>query len=298
MNFSLSYGPLTYFHILYIKNPKRTFLKKDLLHFLPSLLLDVFLFTALFLYIRAHIEWAYEHILFIQSLSLYLTCLGIVQLAIYTFLIYKASVSIKRVFREFQEVKKWLNYIIYLWSILIGFLLLAITFGLIFIENLDKNSALLYKPLGVFMGLCIYLLGYLYILKYAEVIKNYAKRISNFNISEEELEHLKNKILFTLKEEKLYKDSSITIAKFANHISWPINKLSTVINESFQTNFNDLINHYRITAFKEKIIHPDSNKYSIMGLALEVGFSSKASFYRAFKKETGTTPTKYLNTKT
>ena len=51
MEFSLSFGPLAFLHIRYIKDPKRVFRKKDLLHFLPSLLLDGVFFTSIFLYI-------------------------------------------------------------------------------------------------------------------------------------------------------------------------------------------------------------------------------------------------------
>ncbi len=294
MEFSLSFGPLAYLHILYIKDPKRIFLKKDLLHFLPSLLLDGLFFTAIFLYIRTHMDWAYENIPLIQSVALDIALLGAIQLSIYTYFIYRESVEAKRMLREFQKIKKWLNYLIGLWSFLIGFLVLAVPIGLLFIEDVDKNSALFYIPLGILLGLCIYLLGYLYILKYGKLIESYTERISKFSFSEEELEGRKDHLLHVLKEEKMYCDSGLTIAKLSNHLNWPINSLSNVINESLHTNFNDLINYYRVEAFKERACEPESQKYSILGIGQEVGFRSKASFYRAFKKETGITPSQFI----
>lgn len=294
MEFSLSYGPLAYLHVMYIKDPKRTFLKKDLLHFLLSLLLDGIFFTTLFLYVRSHMEWAYANILTIQSIALAISFLGAVQLSIYTYFIYKESVEAKRVLREFQKIKRWLNFLIGSWSLIIGFLVLAVPIGLIFIEDVDENSYLLYMPLGTLICLFIYLLGYIYLLKYVPMIEKYVERISKFSFTKKELNDQNNRLLLVLKEEKLYQDSSLTIAKLANHLGLPINSLSILINESLQTNFNDLINQHRVLAFKERILQPDSHKYSIMGLGQEVGFRSKASFYRAFKKETGITPTQFI----
>lgn len=294
MEFGLCYGPLAYFHILYIKDPKRIFRKLDLLHFLPSLLLDIVLFSSVFLFIRTNMEWAEENILIIQSAGLTMTLVAVIQLSIYTYLIYRESIEAKDVLREFQKVKKWLNSLIRSWCFLIGFLFIAAPIGLIFIEYVDANSAYLYKPLGAIISLCIYILGYLYLLKYGKVVESYTERISKFSFSTDELEERKDQILRALTEDKLYNDTTLTIAKLANHLSWPINSLSSVINETLQTNFNDLINHHRIAAFKSLVLEPESNKYSIVGLGQEVGFSSKASFYRAFKKETGMTPSDYI----
>ena len=297
MEFSLAYGPLAYLHIVYIKDPKRRFRSKDYLHFLPSLLLDVIVFTTVFLYVRSNLDWAYKNLLVIQSTALVMALIGAIQLSIYTYFIYKESLQAKLVLREFEKIKKWLNTLIGSWSVLIAFLILAVPIGLIFIEEVDENSALIYKPLGSFIGSFIFLLGYLYVLKYAKIVENYTERITKFGFSEKELASRKDQVLHRLKNEKLYQDTDLTIAKLASHLGWPINSLSHVINESLQTNFNDLINRYRVAAFKERALEPDSYKYSIVGLGQEVGFSSKASFYRAFKKETGTTPSDFIKSK-
>ncbi|WP_299244551.1 helix-turn-helix domain-containing protein [uncultured Aquimarina sp.] len=295
MEFSLAYGPLTYFHVIYIKNPLRVFRRKDLLHFLPSLLLDGLLFILLFTYIRLNLDWAYANIILIQKIALIMGLLGIVQLAIYTYLIYRESVGIKNLLLEFKVVRTWLKYLIVSWCLLVGFLLLAIPIALIFIKKVDENSFYFYKPLGIILGVFIYSLGYLYLLKYLKVIGDYSNRIIRIHSSENNLSEKKEEVLYALTKDELYRDSELTISKLAAHLGWPTNTLSRIINDTLQTNFTDLINGYRVEAFKQKLIANDSEKYSILGLSEEAGFNSKTSFYRIFKKETGMTPSEYLN---
>jgi len=294
MEFSLAYGPLAYFHILYIKDPKRVFRRKDLIHFLPTLLIDGIFFTAMFLYIGANMKWAYAHLLTIQSIGLIIVLILAVQLSIYTYFIYRELTEAKHVLREFQKIKKWLNTLIGLWSVLIGFLVIAVPVALIFIEAVDDNSSLIYKPLGSILGLCIYILGYLYSLKYSKVVESYSDRVAKLSFSIEEMDDKKEQILNALSKDRVYLDPNLTIAKFASHLNWPINSVSSIINESLQTNFNDLIGKHRVEDFKDRLLASDSYKYSILGLGQEAGFSSKASFYRAFKKETGMTPSDYI----
>jgi AraC-like DNA-binding protein len=70
--------------------------------------------------------------------------------------------------------------------------------------------------------------------------------------------------------------------------------ISKVINKGFNQNFNDLVNTLRIDAFKAKVAAGESSKSTLLGLALDCGFNSKATFNRAFKKQTGQTPKEYL----
>ncbi len=294
LNLSLAYGPLAYLHLLHIKDPVRSFQWKDLLHFVPSLLLDVLFFTLSFLYIGANMEWAYDNIPRIQAVALVGAAIGIIQLAIYSYFIYWESKDTRLVLREFKQVRRWVSILIVSWSLIIGFLMIAIPIGLIFINQLDDNSEWLYKPIGAIKSLWIYLLGYLYLTKYAKAVGTYMDKAIKFKFATTEITDKKNQLLETLEKEKLYKNPKLTLAALAGHMGWPINSVSQMINDSLHTNFNDLINQYRVAAFQEKSQEPESKKYSIVGLGQEAGFSSKASFYRAFKKATGMTPTEFM----
>ena len=59
-------------------------------------------------------------------------------------------------------------------------------------------------------------------------------------------------------------------------------------------NFNDFINHYRIEAVKVKLREGEHQQTTLLGIAFDSGFNSKATFNRAFKKSTGTTPKNFI----
>lgn len=294
MDFSLAYGPLAYLHIVSIKNPNRKFCWSDLLHFLPTFLIDGVLFSAFFIYAGTNMNWAYANVKTIQTAALAITLLSLLQLCLYTFAAYKRLDQDRDVLKEFLKIRTWLRWLLYSWVCITVFLLIVIPASLWNIDKLEENSSLLYNPFGIIMGLCIYGLGYLYLLKYKKTVDTYIDRVERFQFSEEELEQRKQILLKMLETRQSYKDPDLSVSKLAQQLGWPVNDLSFLINEAFRTNFNDWINQYRITVFKELLRNPDNKKYSMLGLSQEVGFSSKASFYRAFKKVTSVTPSDYL----
>ena len=70
--------------------------------------------------------------------------------------------------------------------------------------------------------------------------------------------------------------------------------LSQVINQSMGKNFADFVNSYRVEEFKAKSKTTDIRKYKNVSIAEACGFRSKSTFYTAFKKHTGETPSEFL----
>jgi AraC-like DNA-binding protein len=60
-------------------------------------------------------------------------------------------------------------------------------------------------------------------------------------------------------------------------------------------NFASFINNYRVEAVKKMILDSDFENYSLLAIGLESGFTSKTTFYDAFKKATGMTPNSFRN---
>lgn len=104
----------------------------------------------------------------------------------------------------------------------------------------------------------------------------------------------KSKIEILLTEEKLYENPELTLSDLAQKLQTNPSVISKAINQGFEMNFNDLINHYRVEAVKKKLQDGAQKKSTLLGIAYDCGFNSKATFNRAFKKNTGVAPKEYL----
>jgi len=93
---------------------------------------------------------------------------------------------------------------------------------------------------------------------------------------------------------KPYLEPTLSLRDLADQIKVSSTKLSNAINAHTDSHFFDYINSYRVQLVQEKLISEDLNTYSILGIANECGFQSKATFNRIFKKKTGMTPTAFI----
>ncbi|GAB4338153.1 MAG: hypothetical protein OHK0038_16810 [Flammeovirgaceae bacterium] len=113
-------------------------------------------------------------------------------------------------------------------------------------------------------------------------------------INKEELEMYKEKLSQLMEKEEPYLNQRLSIGEVAEMIKTNVHTLSRVINEGYQKNFYDFINHYRIQKFIQLANHEKFKHLTFLAIAMEVGFSSKSAFNRAFKKTTGVTPSEYF----
>lgn len=98
------------------------------------------------------------------------------------------------------------------------------------------------------------------------------------------LNEWKPKIEALLRNDKLYEDPELSLTQIAKQLKTNPSIISKVINQGFQMNFNDLINFYRVEAVKEKLNAGEQKLQTLLGIAFDCGFNSKATFNRAFKK--------------
>ena len=104
----------------------------------------------------------------------------------------------------------------------------------------------------------------------------------------------KSKIEALLKNGKAYEDEELSLTEVAKQLKTNPSVISKVINQGFQLNFNDFVNNYRIEAVKEKLKAGEQKTQTIVGIAYDCGFKSKATFNRAFKKATGVSPKEWI----
>ena len=106
-------------------------------------------------------------------------------------------------------------------------------------------------------------------------------------------EQWKQKVKEAIETKKMFQDPELTLTDLATELGTNASLLSKIINRSFGMNFNDFINLYRVESVKEKLADPANTHLTIMSLAYDAGFNSKATFNRAFKKHTGANPSEY-----
>jgi AraC-like DNA-binding protein len=108
------------------------------------------------------------------------------------------------------------------------------------------------------------------------------------------LNEWKPKIETLLKNDKAYEDPELSLTQVAKQLQTNPSLISKVINQGFQLNFNDFINQYRIDAIRQKLKAGEQKTQTLLGIAYDCGFNSKATFNRAFKKSLGFSPKEWL----
>lgn len=116
------------------------------------------------------------------------------------------------------------------------------------------------------------------------------------NIKEETTINTKSdfeNIVTIIKTQKLYLNSNLNLRFLSENVQIKERELSKLIKEHTQKNFYHFINQFRVDEFKKLVSSPKASQLSLLGLAQEAGFSSKSTFYTAFKNLEGITPKQY-----
>jgi AraC-like DNA-binding protein len=100
-------------------------------------------------------------------------------------------------------------------------------------------------------------------------------------------EQLATRIRSALTQDTLYLDPNLSLQKLSRHVGALPNQISQTLNEQIGATFFDYIAHHRIEAAKSLLLEGVA---STLTVSLDVGFNSRSTFYKAFKRETGMTP--------
>ncbi len=297
-------APVMYFYIVSLITPAFRFKWNALLHFIPFLLSQGYSFYVFFATSNIHTVVEQDviasslHFDLIKNTEDYLVLFSIAGYAFAGFFKIKTyrnwlnnTVS-DTAYPSFT----WLNNILKL-SLLLGVFLLLNLFADYFFD-LKATTMTHWQVYYIFIASLIYYLGFAgYIqpqYRHQVVItperKNRVERLSA---------DASNEILLALERalavDKVFLNPTLSAKDLAKILRISQSNLSYIINHSFKRNFRDLINDYRVEEAKLKLNDSTLKHMSILGIALESGFNSEASFYRIFRKNTGLSPNEYIN---
>jgi AraC-like DNA-binding protein len=98
--------------------------------------------------------------------------------------------------------------------------------------------------------------------------------------------------------ERIYRHDNVTIGALATRLAIPEYRLRRLINQRLgYRNFNVFLNEHRIAEAKAALADPAQAEVPVITIAMDAGFQSLGPFNRAFKADTGVTPTEYRRLK-
>lgn len=112
--------------------------------------------------------------------------------------------------------------------------------------------------------------------------------------AEEEKDGIAGKLKTLMEEDRIYIQPDLNLQDLAQQLKVNAGLLSATINQVFGKNFNEYINTYRIEEFVRLYSEDVDKRFTLLSIALDSGFNSKATFNRAFKKIKGVTPKEFL----
>ena len=305
----IAIAPLIYFYVKAITTSNFTFKKKNFIHFIPAITLILYRFSIYFYdSLQPGFNDTQNGILklsvdepIVLPLLVFVSFAQMLLYLAFTFqLFYNYRKRIKAYFSNTYKLE--LNWIL---SFLIAFTALFLysslqdIIGSLIIElNYEQRWWL-----NIFMAIVVLFVG----------IKGYFTDTTKLNklsfsfspnpesipqvkkeeekVSAEDIEKLKS----YMELEKPYLNPDLNLSDLSDELQINRAELSKIINSGFNKNFNDFINEYRVNTFKEKLNLGEHKQLSLLGIAYDCGFNSKATFNRVFKKITQISPTEFLN---
>ena len=309
-------GPFLLFYLKSLIAPRDEIVPSLFYHLIPFYI--VFIFISIPLSLRLGFRFFTEYISHYDVLADYFNLLENIYFFIYVLITYKLLIKIKNSLKSnFSNIEKndlaWFEYLL---------------FGLAFIILLDSLFSVyeLYFPVAqwnigtiiAFLFVVLYVfLGYKGMFQSSILLPDFLRDYINENqikielpaqeqnenksdnvkqldsLSLTEINQMKTKLNFLLNDKKVYLNDSLNLTDLAEEMGINNKKLSELLNQHVNTSFYNLINDYRVIEVKKRIESPENDKFTLLGIAFESGFQSKASFNRVFKNKTGMSPSKY-----
>lgn len=196
---------------------------------------------------------------------------------------------------------RWLRWFFYLGAGVFILWIMSIVFNTTGIVQKPYS----YYPLRLGSSILIYWVGYQAFFRYV-VLKDrilLRKKIRTSTTSKRDNrsdkqgkgEEVFNEINSYVITNQKFLDPYLSLESLSEDLDMSSSSLSKLMNSYTGSNFSDYINKFRIEEANKLLGDSNFSEYTIVAIGLECGFNSKSTFYSAFKKFTGLTPTVYRN---
>lgn len=306
LNFAIA--PICYLYIKYSLKPN--FKRRDYWHFA---FFAFYVFYSFFYYLQTdefkfnsfvwvnHPDW--ERIQAVQTFSddpLQLRA-HINQLTLLHFVVY-LGFSIREVIKEVKSKKlqfwklknqqlRWLrNLCLHFFVVIIIFIVTKATLG----RDLGDHFIASYITLIIYLASIKVVNDSLFFKKSntAKVPEKYSKS----SLNESQKDEILDQLCQVMQSEEYFTNNMASLPHLSKKIGCVSHHVSQVINERLGKSFFEWMAELRVEKAKELLSQNENQNITIEELAERVGYNSKSSFNKAFKKHTSQTPTQFKNT--
>ena len=291
------YGPLIYFYFKrIILNYK--FRRRDLIHLLPTAIIMIVFLPVFLLPAQEKLNIMLDVGSFNRRPYLIFTVsTKIVSLIIYGYLLLRLYLKSKKKIVLFTPVlQAWLRSMI----IFVEFYVISYLVYGVLIMQIDPHYNFLFHVQVAAIATMVLYIGYNSYLrpnmfaKDQKVLRLPKNKYKKSSLTPSFSQELKEKLIYLLETEKVYKKSDISLDYLAEKLDTTRHNTSQVINENFNLSFFELINTYRIEETLVILKNDTEKSMNIIEVAYEVGFNNKVSFNKSFKKHLSQTPSQYI----
>lgn len=178
---------------------------------------------------------------------------------------------------------QWIQQILWAYTIFAVLVLLLVGIDFLFLNYAFQPSY------------AYWLYGLMAIITYGMGLQGYfrkedipVKKNTNTNLTT--LQPIAEQLLTHMQQEKPYLNADLKLVGLAEQLKIKPYLLTQVLNQVLQKKFNDFINEYRVEEVKRMLQAEQFEHWTLLAIATEAGFNSKASFNRVVKKLTGQSP--------
>lgn len=108
-------------------------------------------------------------------------------------------------------------------------------------------------------------------------------------------EELLAEIISLMENEKPFLNPELSLYLLARQLNQPAKLVSSTINRGTGQTFQAFVNTYRVKEVMRQIENGQHKQLTLLAIALDAGFNSKATFNRVFRAQTGKTPGEFVS---
>lgn len=293
-------GPSLYLYAKTITDHSYRLRRRDLAHYLPVVFELVFYLTPLHRgpttysltppRSAGHLIWIVEQAGGVGSIIVYLIATNL--------LLWRYARWVRGNFSDdHQRALRWLRVPVGLYTVFFALWFSQRAADVLFFD--DRLSTQPYYPLLLFLSASTYWIGTRGYLETQATTVGFSTassetddRATEASFDDDSIELVFQELTTLMSRQQLYRETDLSLADLARHLEVNPRLLSKVINTGAKMNFYDFVNQYRVAEFKQRVGTLGKHR-TLLDLAHDCGFGSKATFNAVFKKQTGLTPSQY-----